>query len=216
MRPIESTLDHIVIVASALKEGVDFCERTLGVKLSKGGEHVRVGTHNYLLNLDGGVYLEVIAINPDAGPTDCPRWFGMDWPDQRQRAAKGPYLATFVARTNDVSRATEALPQLGPVRDMQRGTLEWQITIRDDGGLVEGGCVPTVIQWPDGVHPTMKMPQSGCRLLRLEVFHPQPLQLKSAWESIGLSEGDQLRIGTAPSPCLVAHIATPQGIVALR
>ena len=216
MRPIESTLDHIVIVASVLEEGVDFCERTLGVKLTKGGEHVRVGTHNYLLNLDGGVYLEVIAINPDAGATDCPRWFGMDWPDQRKRAAEGPYLATFVARTNDIFRATTALPQLGLVRDMQRGALEWKITIRDDGGLVEGGSVPTVIQWPDGVHPTMKLPQSGCRLLRLEAFHPQPLQLKSAWESIGLAEDDRLCIGAAPAPCLVAQIATPHGIVALR
>lgn len=217
MRAIASTLDHIVIVASILEEGVDFCEEMLGVKLEKGGEHVRVGTHNYLLNLDGGVYLEVIAVDPKAGATDCPRWFGMDWPDQRKRAAEGPFLATFVARTNDIFRAVAVLPQLGPVRDMQRGALEWQITIRDDGALVEGGTLPTVIQWPDGVHPTQKIPESGCSLVRLEAFHPQPSLLRKAWASIGLAEDDRLCIsGTAvPSPCLVAHVATPHGIVAL-
>lgn len=217
MRTIASTLDHIVIVASVLEEGVDFCEKTLGVKLAKGGEHVRVGTHNYLLNLDGGVYLEVIAVDPKAGATDCPRWFGMDRPDQRKRADEGPYLATFVARTNDIFRAVTVLPQLGPVRDMQRGALEWQIAIRDDGALLEGGTLPTVIQWPEGVHPTQKIPESGCSLVRLEAFHPQPALLRKAWASIGLAEDDRLCIsGTAvPSPCLVAHVATPRGIVAL-
>jgi hypothetical protein len=217
MRPIASTLDHIVIVASVLEEGVDFCEKKLGVKLAKGGEHVRVGTHNFLLNLGGDVYMEVIAVNPKAAATDCPRWFGMDWPDQRKRAADGPYLATFVARTNDISRAVTLLPQLGPARDMQRGALEWQITIRDDGALLEGGTLPTVIQWPDGVHPTRIMPGAECGLVRLEAFHPQPSLLRKAWTSIGLVEDDRLCISEAAvtSPHLVAHIATPGGIVTL-
>lgn len=217
MRAIESTLDHIVIVASVLEEGVDFCEKAFGVKLAKGGEHVRVGTHNCLLNLGGSVYLEVIAVDPKADATDCPRWFGMDWPDQRKRAANGPYLATFVARTNEISRVVTALPQLGLVRDMQRGALEWQITIREDGALLEDGTLPTMIQWPDGVHPTQKMPESGCSLVRLEAFHPQPSLLRKAWTSIGLAEDDRLGISQAgaASPCLVAHVATPRGIIVL-
>ncbi|WP_420474204.1 VOC family protein [Noviherbaspirillum sp. ST9] len=218
MRPIASTLDHIVIVASALEEGVDFCEKKLGVKLAPGGEHIRVGTHNALLNLGSGVYMEVIAVNPKAAATDCPRWFGMDWPEQRKRAAGGPYLATFVARTNDISHAVTELSQLGPVRDMQRGALEWRITIRDDGALVEGGTLPTVIQWPDGAHPTQKMPASGCSLVRLDVFHPQPTHLREAWRRIGLAEDERLRIASAASspPGLVAHVATPAGIVTLN
>lgn len=217
MHPIASTLDHIVIVASALEEGVDFCEKKLGVKLAQGGEHVRVGTHNALLNLGSGVYLEVIAVNPKAVATDCPRWFGMDWPDQRERAADGPYLATFVARTNDISHAVAELPYIGPVRDMQRGALEWQITIRDDGALVEGGALPTVIQWPDGVHPTQKLPASGCSLVRLDVFHPQPAHLREAWGRIGLAEDDRLRINEAAValPRFVAHVATPGGVVVM-
>lgn len=218
MHSIKSSLDHIVIVASILEEGVDFCEKALGVKLTKGGEHVRMGTHNYLLNLGEAVYLEVIAVNPHAAVSSCPRWFGMDWPDQRKRAAQGPYLATFVARTNDIFQAVTTLPRLGSVHEMQRGALEWQITLRDDGALQEGGCLPTVIQWPDGVHPTQNLPDSACSLVRFEIFHPQPSVLRSAWASIGLVEDERLCIRTAnnPQPCLVAHMSTPNGIVTLR
>lgn len=219
MSAIQSTLDHIVIVTATLEEGVDFCEKAFGVKMVKGGQHVRVGTHNYLLALEDGIYLEVIAIDPSAGPLSCPRWFGMDIPEQRRRAEDGPYLATFVARTQNISEAVKALPELGPVREMQRGSLEWQITIPDDGGLVEGGTVPTVIQWPDAVHPTQKLPGSGCRLERLEAFHPQPARLREAWSRIGLHEDDRLSIrelAEVDRPFLVARIATPNGIITLR
>ena len=218
MQPIESRLDHIVIVASKLETGVDFCEKALGVTLMKGGEHVRVGTHNYLLNLEDGIYLEVIAVNPQSGATDCPRWFGMDQPDQRERAAASPYLATFVAGTTDIAAAVSALPELGPLRDMQRGSLSWQISIRDDGALLEGGTVPTVIQWPGGTHPTRTMPPSGCRLARLEAYHPRPERLRAAWSQIGLKEDDRLCIRQSDSdaPYLVARLATPNGIVELR
>jgi len=219
MSVLESRFDHLVIVTAVLEEGVDFCEKTFGVKMAKGGEHVRVGTHNYVLALDDGIYLEVIAINPNAGPLNCPRWFGMDVPEQRARAAEGPFLATFVARTGNIAQAVQAYPRLGPVRDMQRNTLEWQITIPDDGGFLEGGTIPTVIQWPEGVHPTQKLPASGCRLERLEAFHPQPSRLREAWSSIGLQENELLSIREASNgdaPFLVARIATPNGVVTLR
>lgn len=218
MFPVETSLDHIVVVAAVLEEGVDFCENALGVKLVKGGEHLRVGTHNYLLNLDDGMYLEVIAINPAAGAIDFPRWFGMDCPEQRKRAAAGPYVATFVARTNDIARAVGQLPELGPARDMRRASLEWQITIPENGGLVDVGTVPTVIQWPDGVHPTQNMPSSGCRLECLEAFHPDPSHLRSTWSRIGLAEHERLLIrpSATPVPYLVARLGTPNGIIELR
>lgn len=214
MTSLVSSLDHLVIVAATLEQGVASCEKLLGVRLLKGGDHVRTGTHNYLLNLGDGIYLEVIAINPAATALTCPRWFGMDHEAQRQRAKAGPYLATFAVGTNDIARAISALPELGPVRDMERATLRWKITIPDDGGLVEGGTVPTVIQWPQNVHPTQTMPDMGCRLERLEVYHPQPALLTAAWTRIGLQAGERLAIFEAEkngAPRLVAHIATPLG-----
>jgi hypothetical protein len=212
---ILSTLDHLVIVAETLEQGVDHCARILGVRPHKGGEHVRTGTHNHLLLLGNETYLEVIAINPAAKTPTYPRWFGMDYPPRRPQADNAPYLATFVARTNDIGMAASALPELGPVRDMQRGDLSWQITIPDNGELIEEGTVPTLIQWQEGVHPTRAMPDSGCHLIRLEVHHPQPQKLQARWDRIGLHTGDRLQINrTANShaPHLVAYILTPTGL----
>ncbi len=215
MSRLFSTLDHIVIVAATLEQGVDYCEQILGVRPQKGGEHVRTGTHNCLLNLGDHMYLEVIAINPAVSTCMYPRWFGLDQPVQRERAANSPFLATFVASTNDICQATKMLPNLGPVRNMQRNNLTWEITIRDDGGLVEGGSVPTVIQWPPAIHPTQAMPDLGCRLQLLEVYHPQPRELEAIWKRIGLASGALLQVKQAEHsqlPHLIAHILTSVGV----
>ncbi|WP_158590424.1 VOC family protein [Noviherbaspirillum cavernae] len=213
MSSINSILDHLVVVAADLEQGVAHCNALLGTHMLKGGEHVRTGTHNYLLNLGQGIYLEVIAINPNAAPIAHPRWFGMDDNEQRQRLASGPYLATFAARTEDIASA--AIPVLGPIVEMRRGDLKWDITIPDDGGLVENGAMPSLIQWPASKHPTHAMPDAGCRLTRLEVHHPQPQYLAEQWKRIGLEPEQRLMICPSEAgagPRLVAHIDTPDGV----
>src|SRR5690606_5046100 len=124
--------DHIVVTASSLAAGSEYIYRKLGVSLEAGGEHPRMGTHNLLLRLGDEVYLEVIAINPEAQQPDRPCWFGLQ-DSVRQRTG----LASWVARTNDITAASQAatLP-LGPVTAMTRGDLSWQITIPDDGKLI--------------------------------------------------------------------------------
>jgi hypothetical protein len=218
MRLPVSTLDHIVIVASKLEAGVDACERLLGVRLQKGGEHVRFGTHNCLLNLGDGVFLEVIAINPAATAPAFPRWFGMDRNTARPDTGSAAYLATFVVRTNDLASVAGALPELGPVCDMQRGTLNWRMAIPQDGALVEGGAVPAVIQWSGEGHPTQSMPDLGIRLVHLDVPHPTPALLEARWARIGLRMDDRLRIVPCRddvAPYLSAQLLTPAGIKTL-
>ena len=218
MTNIVSVIDHLVIVAATLEQGVAHIEKTLGVKPAKGGEHIRMGTHNCVLRLGDETYLEVIAINPAADTMSRPRWFGMDDPRQKRKAEAEPYLATFVARTNDIDACAAALPEIGPVHDMQRGTLHWRISIRDDGALVHNGTVPTFIQWPQGGHPVPAMPTSGCALLGLEIRHPQPPRLEEIWRHCGLRTDDRLGIRAAAAdtdPALVARISTPHGIVLL-
>ncbi len=68
-------LDHIVVGCADLKFGVTWMTDMLGVGPSGGGEHDLMGTHNALWRL-GDAYLEVIAINPDAGWNTRKRWFG--------------------------------------------------------------------------------------------------------------------------------------------
>ena len=60
-------VDHLVVYAADLASGQAWCERTLGVTPTAGGEHPLMGTHNRILNISSPAhpraYLEVIAIN---------------------------------------------------------------------------------------------------------------------------------------------------------
>ena len=44
-------LDHLVVMATTLDQGVAWCEATLGVTPGPGGEHPLMGTHNRLLSI---------------------------------------------------------------------------------------------------------------------------------------------------------------------
>ncbi|MEO7742546.1 MAG: VOC family protein [Usitatibacter sp.] len=47
-------LDHLVIAAATLEEGVRYVEAQLGVTMGPGGKHATMGTHNRLLSLGRG------------------------------------------------------------------------------------------------------------------------------------------------------------------
>lgn len=69
------TLDHIAMVGETLEEAAHAVETALGVAMQTGGQHARFATHNRLLGLADGLYLEAIAIDPGAPQPACPRWF---------------------------------------------------------------------------------------------------------------------------------------------
>jgi hypothetical protein len=205
-----SHIDHLAITAASLEVGVEYVRQTLGMNPQVGGEHTRMGTHNYLLKLGEKLYLEVISANPNAPQPNRPRWFQLDELDPSQPIR----LATWVARTDDIYGATTASPiPLGSVEPMSRGQLSWLITILADGSLPLDGIAPTLIQWTAGVHPTGTLQESECALVRLEGFHPEPKKVISVLESIGF-EGDFRVSALRPDqkPYLVAHIQTPAGV----
>lgn len=212
-------LDHLVLIAASLEQGAAYCQRALGVTPAAGGRHDAMGTHNLVLNLGRQTYLEVIAIDPLAAPLARARWFGMDSPEQRQRLQQSPYLATFVAATDDVSALVDRLPQLGQLATMQRGNLTWQITLTQTGAMNQHGAVPSVIQWPAGVHPTSSMaaPEFG-GLRRLQVFHPQPAAVRTTWREMGLAQEERLTLelgDPSQDTRLVAWLDTPRGLRSL-
>ena len=219
-------LDHLVVVASSLDEGVAWCEATLGITPGPGGEHPLMGTHNRLFSIASdafpGAYFEIIAIHSVAlqqALTGTSRWFDMDSPVlQAQVAAYGPQLVHWVARVPDAAVACSQLATLGldrgPVRAASRetphGTLQWQISVRDDGQRLLDGCLPTVIQWGE-VHPTDRMPASGVQLQTFSLQHPQAALLGSAIAALGL----QTPVAQGPA-ALQVDLETPKGRVQLR
>ncbi|MGM9428664.1 VOC family protein [Hydrogenophaga sp. MI9] len=199
--PTQAQLDHLVIAARTLDEGVAWCEATLGVTPGPGGEHPLFGTHNRLLRLGctfaPRAYLEIIAIDPAAVPRCAPgskRWFDLDDPAlQAQLAQQGPQPIHWVAAVPDLAAATAAWRALGiergPILAASRptpdGLLQWQITVREDGQRLFGGTLPTLIQW-GATHPSARVTDAGLSLRSLQLQHPQAEALQQALAAIGL------------------------------
>jgi len=212
-----SVIDHIVIVAGTLAEGCDHCERLLGVRPPAGGVHAGRGTHNHLLLLGEGTYLEVIAPQPDVTAPARPRLFGLDDAAVRRRLQDGPFLSTFVVRTDAIERDAARLPEVGPVETMSRGALQWRIATPADGLPVEGGLLPSLIEWPVGIDPTRAMQDFGIRLAGLRAHHPDPSALRAKWAALGLADPRLLAVECAEDagPWLEAILDTPSGRVTL-
>lgn len=220
-------LDHLVIAAATLQEGVAWCEATLGVTPGPGGEHALFATHNRLLKLGcdnaPNAYLEIIAINPGASPTRAPpfqRWFDLDTLQMRRALAKqGPQLVHWVASVPQLNAALTRWQALGiergaalaASRPTPQGLLQWQISVRDDGQRLFDGCLPTLIEWGDA-HPAESMPASGLHLKRLGLVHPHATELTAAFASLGLSGID----ASQGHALLRVELATPQGLVTLH
>ena len=205
--------DHLVLAARDLDAGAAWLEQHLGVALAAGGKHPRMGTHNRLLGLGDNFYLELIAIDTAAAPPEWPRWFALD----RLQASDRPRLIHWVARSDDILRdAAGSAEPLGEILPMERGDYRWRISVPVDGHLPGDGLVPALIQWDVPLHPASRLPDRGCRLMKLEGFHPQPARIRTALAALGLaSRLDVHPCAAGEAPQLVAYIRTPGGLVEL-
>ncbi len=166
-------LDHLAIAATTLEEGCDWVAERLGAAPGPGGRHAFFGTHNRLLGLEHGLYLEVIAIDPDAPPPDRPRWFDLD------RMTGPPRVSNWICRTQDLEGAQAALPGIGPQVALERGDLRWRMAVPENGQLPFDGCHAAVIQWDSDLHPAAAIPATGITLRRLIVTHPDAQALEA-------------------------------------
>jgi hypothetical protein len=207
-------LDHLVIAARELAQGAAWLEAQLGVPLSGGGRHEAMGTHNRLLSLGPGRYLEVIAIDPAGSAPSVPRWFDLDSPAMHARLERGPALVTWAIRSDDIE-ATSRLLGISGIVPMARGAYRWRITIPADGALAQSGTRPTVLQW-ETEHPTAALPDAGCHLEKVLLVHPEAPGMLAALRGAGLAAGDPLEAGAGAPRGLTAHIRTPRGIVEIR
>ena len=221
-------VDHLVVFAADLAGGVDWCQRTLGITPTAGGEHPLMGTHNRIFNISSPrhprAYLEIIAINSvatSALPAGARRWFDMDDATLQQQVAQhGPQLIHWVASVPEVAASHAALAaqdiERGAIitasRPTPNGLLQWQITVREDGLRLMDGCLPTLIQW-GATHPCDSLPASGVQLQQLTLQHPQAATLRAACEAIGVASHVAITAGDAPQ--LTAQLTTPRGPVTL-
>ncbi len=217
---VDTAVDHLVVAAATLAQGVAWCQTTLGITPGPGGQHALMGTHNRLFKVASAafpdVYFEIIAIDPEAPPPGRARWFGLDEPTLQERLRQQPRLLHMVARSTALQAQRRVLADAGCTpgevvtagRDTPQGRLQWQITVRDDGRLGNGGALPTLIQWQGG-HPAAAMPASGVTLRAL-ALRGVPSAAQAALQMRGVE------YAPLPGAALCATLATPLGDVTLE
>ena len=170
-------LDHLAVAGETLDAATEHVEAALGVPLQPGGEHVHFGTHNRLLGLEDGLYLEAIAINPAGPKPNLTRWFDLD------RFSGAPRLCNWIARTGDlageIGRLRVDRVDVGQPVALARGDLRWQMAVPASGVLPFDNLFPALIEWQGDLHPAPMLRPSGCRLARLVIAHPDAAELRA-------------------------------------
>ncbi|KPQ06564.1 MAG: Glyoxalase-like domain [Rhodobacteraceae bacterium HLUCCA12] len=201
--------DHLVIATDDLEQGGIDVASVLGAPLEPGGQHAAMGTHNRLLSLGPGEYLEILAIDPQAAPPPQPRWFALD--DHAGSARPRAWALRSQSGVGGLDRAlSDAPPGVGRPMDLARGDLRWAMTVPDSGWLPFDGLFPALIGWRGTSHPAGQLPDRGIRLRRLVVTHPQAGALRAALAPL-LSD-HRVVVTTGAGPTLAAEFDTPEGV----
>lgn len=200
-------LDHIAVSGLSRDIGRAHVQDHLHVEMVTGGEHPFFGTHNHLMSLSDGLYLEAIAIDPAAPALDHARWFGLD------HFSGPPRLTNWICQTKDLETLVRDLPEAGRIVELERGNLRWRMSVPQHGMLSYDGCFPALIEWDCADHPGRMLPETGCTLDALTIFHPEVDRLQQRLAPYLDDARVRFEHG---SPHLVASIETPQGSVAFR
>ena len=196
-------LDHLAVSAESRDAARAHIEDTLGMPMQSGGSHARFGTHNHLMGLQGGLYLEGISIDPDAPDPDRARWFDLD------NFAGAPRLSNWICAVPDLRLACAAMPDAGEPVELERGELHWKMAVPLSGKLSFGGMFPPLIEWQGALHPAKMLTPTAARLTMLTVRLPLFEELKS---TLGAISGASVRFEKADAPELIAEFETPHGL----
>ena len=142
-------LDHIVLGCNTLQEGTDYVEKKLGLSLSEIGYHHYMGTHNRVIKIGENIYLEVIAIDPNANKPKHFRWFNLDNEEQQARLKISPQIIGYVIENEN----PDMLKFYNPFFEASRGDYRWEFAMpkcnnnQINKNLIECGLVPSLIKW---------------------------------------------------------------------
>lgn len=197
------TLDHLAVSGENRDAARAHIEDALGIAMQIGGSHERFGTHNHLLGLNEGLYLEAISIDPAAPKPDRPRWFDLD------NFSGAPRLTNWICAVPDMSQALARWREAGDPVSLERGDLRWQMAVPESGRLPFDGLFPPLIAWMGTLHPAQMLTISNATLRQLTVLHPQANELATV---LGAINGAEVRFEKADEVALVAEFETSHGL----
>lgn len=196
-------LDHLAVSGTDRDTARAHIEEALGLPMQTGGEHARFGTHNHLMGLERGLYLEAISIDPIAPQPDRPRWFDLD------DFSGKPRLTNWICAVPDMTHALSQWPDAGDPISLERGDLRWQMAVPQSGKLPFSGTFPPLISWSGTLHPAQMLGSSGASLKQLTIHHPEATDLA---DLLGVIAGASVRFETAQASSLSAEFDTPHGV----
>lgn len=206
----QSKIDHLVYAVPDLKKSIKDLSKLLGVEVIYGGEHKSEGTHNALVNLGNGCYLELLAIDKNNTNISKKRWMGMDLLTE-------PMLTRWAIKSDNLEEDAAILkaahPQMGNIKTGSRkktdgSTLSWALSMPLAAPLVE--VLPFALDWKDSIHPTESLPDV-CQLVELQATHPEPDTVLPTLEALGVT----ISLKKNTNASLTAVIQSPNGLVIL-
>ena len=207
-------LDHIVMAAQSLTEGVAFFKEITGIDIPVGGFHPLMGTHNHLMQIGNNAFFEIIAIDPSATSPSRPRWYGLDDPNTA-RSLQTPRLLTWVVSTPSLDALLgQSDFHYGTALELTRGQLNWRLTVPEDGGLPNYGLLPSIIQWNHPGNPCGFMADMQCELQSINIYHPYRNWYEMQLKQINSDHLVQIH-PTDGAGYMTVSISTPNGIIIL-
>jgi len=204
-------LDHITVTAPNLAEGVLHVRNCLDLDVPFGQRHAYMGTHNHLLQLGDTVYLEIVALDPEADAPGRPRWFGLgDQNKVRRDWDEGRRLRGWVARTDAIAAIIAAHGGIfGEKVPLPTVNSSFDFAIPKDGSLPLDGAAPSIIDRRGRPRSMATIVDLGARLKSFTLEHPDAAAVEALYRTLrvdrppAIEKGAQVRYR--------AQIETPAG-----
>jgi len=204
-------LDHLTVIAPSLAEGVLHVRNCLDLDVPFGQRHAYMGTYNHLLQLGDTVYLEIVALDPEADAPDRPRWFGLD--DQNKVRCdwdEGRRLRGWVARTDTIDAIIAGRGDIfGEKVPLPTVNASFDFAIPNDGSLPLDGAAPSLIDRRGKPRSMATIADLGARLKSFTLEHPNPAAVEALYRTLTVDRPPEIRRGTTLR--YRARIETPAG-----
>lgn len=177
-------VDHLVVGAASLDQGIMELRQLTGVTAQRGGVHPGRGTQNALLGLGEGAYLELVAPSGEPDSSGVVAYLsGLTRLSSGGWALGSPDLEATIRRLVEAGFTVR-----GPIPGSRRlpdGTVLRWATAHVSGD--RSGLAPFFIQWdPGSTHPATSAP-GGCRLVSVRLAAPHPDNLRMLLAIVGAS-----------------------------
>lgn len=181
-------IDHFVYTVFDLGTAINDFEKQLGVRPIFSGYHNTFGTKNALINLDNGIYLELLAADETNIAIQSPRWMGVDLLTKNQ-------ITRWALKSDNLEKDSAPLKkynsEMGSIQGGSRNTasgslLQWELIMPLPAPEVE--LVPFMVDWSNSeTHPHNELSNMNCELVELYATHPNPALFSEVFETLGFN-----------------------------